>query len=129
LKRELCNAPYPSSYDALLIEEADKNVFCIEFKNQTESKIDNTRLKKKVIDSDSTLKKICSENSVSKKSYKYKLCIVYKTQKLKYRRFKENIVKFGLEEFEGNQVNKIITNDIEFFKKEFRKKYKCKKCF
>ena len=37
----------PSSYDALLIEESDKEVFCIEFKNQKKSDIENQNLHKK----------------------------------------------------------------------------------
>jgi len=118
----------PASYDTLLIEEDIKDIFCIEFKNQKTSDIDNSQLHKKVTDSEATLKKLCKENNISKDSYKYKLCIVYKqdTTKPKYRRFKENIIHFGLDKYEGIYFAKIITNEISFFKKEFNKKYICK---
>ena len=116
----------PSSYDALLIEEGDKEVFYIEFKNQKKSDIKNQNLHKKVKDSDTTIKKLCLENSVAKSSYTYKLCIVYKKDVIyEYRRFKERVIHFDLEQFKGKYVDEIITNDIEFFQKEFQKKYGC----
>ena len=117
----------PASYDALLIEEDIKDIFCVEFKNQKTSDIDNTQLHKKVKDSDSTLKKLCSENSINKNDYNYKLCIVYKqeTTKPRYRRFKENIIHFGLDVYSGVYFDEIITNEIGFFQNEFKKKYGC----
>lgn len=117
----------PASYDALLIEEDIKDIFCIEFKNQKTSDIDNTQLHKKVKDSDTTLKKLCSENSINKNDYNYKLCIIYKqdTTKPQYRRFKENIVHFGLDVYSGVYFDNIVTNEINFFQNEFNKKYGC----
>ncbi|MEA1917776.1 MAG: hypothetical protein U9N42_09690 [Campylobacterota bacterium] len=78
LTLELYPQKQPASYDTLLIEEDTKDIFCAEFKNQKTSDIDNTQLHKKVKDSDTTLKKLCSENSINKNDYNYKLCIVYK---------------------------------------------------
>lgn len=127
LTSELYPQKQPASYDALLIEEGIKDIFCIEFKNQKTSDIDNTQLHNKVKDSDATLKKLCGENSVKKSDYKYKLCIVYKQDatKPKYRRFKENIVHFGLEVYRGVYFDEIITNEIDFFQNEFKKRYGC----
>ena len=124
---ELYPQKQPASYDALLIEENIKDIFCIEFKNQKISDIKNTQLHKKVKDSDTTLKKLCSENSINKNEYNYKLCIVYKQNATKpqYRRFKEKIVHFGLDVYSGVYFNKIVTNEISFFQKEFKKKYGC----
>jgi len=116
----------PASYDALIVEESDKEIFCIEFKNQHKTDINNQQLRKKVVDSDATLKKLCKENNIAKDNYKYKLCIVYKRDtKYKYRRFKENIVRFGLENYKGKYFDSVVTNDIVFFRKEFQKKYGC----
>lgn len=117
----------PASYDTLLIEEDIQDIFCIEFKNQKTSDIDNSQLHKKVIDSDTTLKKLCTENNINKNNYQYKLCVAYKKDesKYQYRRFKENITHFGLKIYEGKYFDKVITNDISFFQKEFKKKYGC----
>lgn len=117
----------PASYDALLIEEDIKDIFCIEFKNQKTSDIDNTQLHKKVKDSNITLKMLCSENNINKNDYNYKLCIVYKqdTAKPQYRRFKENIVHFGLDVYSDAYFDEIVTNEIGFFQNEFKKKYGC----
>lgn len=124
---ELYPQKQPASYDAILIEENIKNIFCIEFKNQKTSDIDNTQLHKKVKDSDITLKKLCSKNSIDKYEYSFKLCIVYKMDitKPEYRRFKENIVYFGLAVYRGIYFDKIVTNEIGFFQNEFKKKYVC----
>lgn len=117
----------PASYDALLIEEQVKNIFYVEFKNQKKANINNTQLHKKVKESDNTLKKLCHENSINKNNYDFTLCIVYKQDRaeLRYRRFKENIVHFGLEVYNGIYFDKVITNEISFFQSEFKKRYKC----
>ncbi len=115
----------PSSYDSLIVEEKEKKVFCVEFKNQKESDISNINLHKKVKNSENTFKQICLENNVNKGNYTFILCIVYKStpSKYRYRRFKENIIHFQLEQYKGNYFDDIITNDILFFKKEFQKSY------
>ena len=117
----------PSSYDTLIVEEKSKKVFCVEFKNQKQSDISNMNLHKKVKDSEDTFREIFSKNSVKKENYKFILCIVYKStpSKYRYRRFKENIIHFQLEQYNGKYFDEIITNDIEFFKKEFQKSYGC----
>jgi len=127
--KKLYPVKQPSSYDALLIEEEISNIFCIEFKNQKYANIKNQEIRKKVIDSTVTLQKIYKENDISKKRYTHKLCIVYKRDETqyRYRRFQENIVRFGLEDFIGRGVDSVITNDILFFQREFQRKYGCEK--
>ena len=129
LTKKLYATKQPSSYDALLIEEDVNDIFCIEFKNQKYADIKNKNIRKKVTDNTTTLQKIYKENSISKQQYTHKLCIVYKRDKTqhRYRRFKENIVRFGLEDFIGRGVNSVITNDIVFFQREFQNKYGCVK--
>jgi hypothetical protein len=38
----------PASYDALLVNEKNKRVYCIEFKNQKPSEIDKSNIQKKL---------------------------------------------------------------------------------
>ena len=127
LTLELNPLKQPSSYDSLIIEEPKKKVFCVEFKNQNKSDVKNSNLHKKVIDSNDTFKKICTDNNVKKDNYNFTLCVVYKSNPAtyKYRRFKENILHFGLDIYKEKYFKEIITNDIEFFKKEFHEKYGC----
>lgn len=118
----------PSSYDTLLIEETQKDIFYIEFKNQKVADVNNTKLQKKVIDSDQTIVKICTENKVKKKDYRFILCVVSKQEKgeYRYRRFKDKVVHYGLDIFKGKYFDQIITNNVTYFQKEFQKKYECR---
>lgn len=129
LTLELNPLKQPSSYDSLIIEELNKKVFCVEFKNQNRADVKNQNLHKKVKDSDNTFKKICVDNNVKKDNYNFIFCVVYKSNPstYRYRRFKENIIHFELEIYKEKYFKEIITNDIEFFKKEFHLKYGCKK--
>ena len=127
LTRELHPHLQPASFDALLIEEENKKIFCIEFKNQTTSAISSQQIQKKAADSLATLSTFCSENNVNFSEYRIIACVVYKADNspYTYRRFKENIVHFGLEAYQGSGFEKIITNGIDFFTREFQKKYAC----
>jgi peroxiredoxin family protein len=115
----------PSSFDALLIEENEKTVFCIEFKNQEASSIKNSQIQKKAEDSMNTLNRFCAENNVAINDYKLIACIVYNptSNGYTYRRFKENIVHFGLDAYQDRLFDKVVTNGIDFFTKEFQRKY------
>jgi hypothetical protein len=118
----------PSSYDSLIIEENIKKVFFIEFKNQKRSDISRQNIHKKIKSSDDTLKDICKKHNVKKDNYSYTLCVVYKqtNSQYEYRRFEKNIIHFEIEQYIPKYCDNIITNDILFFKKEFKKKYRCK---
>ncbi len=127
LTKEIYPQKQPSSYDSLIIEESTKKLFCVEFKNQKTSYIKNKELHKKVKDSDGIIKHICSNHNIAKSDYELILCIVYKadSSRYQYRRFKEKIVHFRLDAYRGKYFSSIVTNDIEFFKKEFNKKFGC----
>jgi hypothetical protein len=127
LTKDLYPQKQPSSYDSLIIDEETKKVFCVEFKNQQKSHIKNTELHKKVKNSDETIRYICSEYNVAKSDYTFILCVVYKENpsNYRYRRFEKNIIHFELDVYTGKYFSKIITNDIDFFKKEFDKKFGC----
>ena len=66
----------PSSYDSIIIEENDKKVFYIEFKNQNKSDVENKKLHNKVKCSDATILDICISNHIKKDNYDYVLCVV-----------------------------------------------------
>lgn len=125
LTRALNPDKQPSSFDALLIEESEKKVFCIEFKNQGTADIKNAQIQKKAEDSINTLRQFCADNSVAIKDYQLIACIVYKptAQTYDYRRFQENIIHFGLDYLQEQAFAKIITNGIDFFTKEFQRQY------
>lgn len=127
LTRALHPQVQPASFDALLIEEESKKVFCIEFKNQTTAAISSQQIQKKAADSLATLSGFCSANNVNLAEYSLIACVVYKADNSSYtyRRFKENIVHFGLEAYQGKGFDKVITNGIDFFTREFQKKYAC----
>ena len=127
LKESMSYNPTPASYDCLFVNEYLKTVYCVEFKNQDKSDVVNTNIQKKAEDSQKIIISICSKNNVSIGNYDLILCIVYSSNpsKYKYHRFRENIIRFGLEKYKGTYYKDVITNDIEFFKKEFEKKYDC----
>jgi len=127
LTKELNPLKQPSSYDSLLVDENKKKVYCVEFKNQSTSKINNQKLYKKVENSTDTLQALCKEHNVVQNDYEFILCVVYRSDPFKHRyhRFKENIVHFGLDVYRDD-FKSIVTNDIGFFKREFNKEYGCK---
>jgi len=122
--KELYPQKQPSSYDALLPIEVQKEIFYIEFKNQKTSKIKNQEIQKKVIDSYQTLKTLSSKHHIGLKEYRRVLCIVYQQERslYRYRRFKENVIHFDLQQYEGKYFDDVITNDITFFQIEYKKK-------
>jgi hypothetical protein len=129
LTRILYPAPYPCSFDALLIDNS--NLYCVEFKNQSPKDIKKNKdeLQNKLIDGQHSLKKLFANLSIKTSLYRFVFCVVYKESKSKiYGGYKSKIArttnKFNLESklkhiFKTNQV---ITNDIEFFAKEFNKR-------
>lgn len=74
----------PSSYDSLIVDEAKKVVYCIEFKNQIPSQINNANIKKKLTNGKEVLESICSNANVQKKDYKFIYCVVHKPAKTRY---------------------------------------------
>jgi hypothetical protein len=102
----------PASFDALLIEEIEKKVFCIEFKNQENSNIKNQQIQKKAVDSIETLTHFCASHKINLKSYRLIACVVYKpsNNSYSYRRFKENVIHFGLDCYQGGVFDAIVTN-------------------
>lgn len=114
----------PSSYDSLLIDEEKKIVYCVEFKNQVPSQINNANIKKKLTNGKEVLDSICSQGNVPKKDYQFIYCVVHKPVQNRYSNpLVDRETKFELKAYKGNYFDQIITNDIDFFKNEFRKEF------
>ena len=118
----------PSSFDCLLCNEEEKKVYCVEFKNQEKSMINNKELHNKLKDGKSSLDGILHQHNISKDNYDFIFCVAFKASKMHYkyrRKIELTSIYFNLEKY-SDKFDDIITNDIEFFTTEFHKKYSCK---
>jgi len=120
----------PASYDALVID--NKNIYCIEFKNQKANiiKKDSAQIQKKLLNGKEALKNIFLQYNMGIKDYNFIYCVAYKNNTDKWRRkIERNRIQFGLEEYKGKYFDEIYTNDIQFFTNEYKKYfYKELKC-
>lgn len=119
----------PASYDALIVNEKDKLVYCVEFKNQNASEIDKTNIQKKLKNGKDILTDLCKKNNVQHNLYKFIYCVVFKKNKRGYRNgIKNSTIRFNLEQYKNQYFDEIITNDIVFFTREFQKKFMAETC-
>jgi len=119
----------PSSYDSLIVDENRKIVYCIEFKNQIPSQINNANIKKKLTNGKDVLDSICKNENVQRRDYKFIYCVVHKPAHNRYGNpLVDRETKFELKAYKGSHFDKIVTNDINFFKNEFRKEFKEENC-
>jgi hypothetical protein len=119
----------PASYDALLVNEKNKRVYCIEFKNQKPSEIDKSNIQKKLKNGKDILTDLCKQNNVQQSLYTFIYCVVFKKNKGGYREgIKNSTIRFDLEQYKNQYFDEIITNDIVFFIREFQKKFTDETC-
>jgi len=119
----------PASYDALMINQKDKLVYCVEFKNQNSSEIDKTNIQKKLKHGKEILTDICKQNNVQQNLYTFIYCVVFKENKRGYRNgIKNSTIRFDLEQYKNQYFDEIITNDIVFFTRAFVKKFHKETC-
>jgi len=117
----------PASYDSLLID--NNTIYCIEFKNEEYADIDRKRVRNKLINGKEVLVEIFREHNIQIKNYTFNYCVIYKNSSTKWRRgILKNTIQFELEQYENEYFDKIVTNDINFFKNEFRKEFKEEGC-
>ncbi|MBD3842098.1 MAG: hypothetical protein IE909_09480 [Campylobacterales bacterium] len=110
----------PSSYDALLFQ--NNKVFCIEFKNQKYSDIDRSEIKKKLTNGKDVLDTILEENNIPKKDYKFVFCVAYNTRADRCKRgIAKNEIQFELSSYVPKYFDEVYTNDVEFFKNQYKK--------
>jgi len=114
----------PKSFDAIYIY---KNlIFCIEFKNQKPSDIDNLEVQGKLVDGKEELLKLLQKYNIQKDNYSFIYCVVYKVCKEPINRYKcgidKNKILFGLDIYKKKGfVEDIYTQNVNFFTKEFKK--------
>lgn len=113
----------PASPDTIFI--GHKNLYFVEFKNQRANKIDSAEIKRKFSKGTEILQNLL--NVFTPRDCKYHFCVVFRAEKApKYfnpRPIEQNAVRFGLEEINikyDRFYDQIITEDISFFKKEFK---------
>ena len=117
----------PKSFDALYFY--NNLIFCIEFKNQKPSQIDNIDIQDKLLNGKKELLKLFQELNIQAKDYNFIYCVVYKKCIEPRERYKCGIDKgkilFGLKKFEKQGfIKKIYTDNVNFFTKQFRKNLK-----
>ncbi len=115
----------PKSFDALYIDNAD--IYCIEFKNQKPSIINNTEIKGKLEDGKSELDALFTELNISKDNYNFIYCVCYQNCTEPRDRYKCGVAKgaiqFDLKQYkEKGIVKEVYTNHVDFFTKQFQKK-------
>ena len=114
----------PKSFDALYVY---KNLlFCIEFKNQKPSHIDNIDIQGKIESGKVELIKLFQELNIQTRDYSFIYCVIYKKCNEPIDRYKcgidKNRVLFGLEKYqEQGVVEKVYTQSVDFFTKQFKK--------
>jgi len=119
----------PSSYDSLIVDESKKIVYCIEFKNQFPSAINNANIKKKLTNGKEVLDNICTNENVQKKDYKFIYCVIHKPPKNRYGNpMTDRETKFELKAYKNTYFDDIVTNDINFFKMQFKKEFQEEGC-
>ena len=117
----------PKSFDALYVY--NDLLFCIEFKNQKPSQIDNLDIQSKLLSGKEELLILFQELNIQVNTYTFVYCVVYKKCVEPRDRYKCGIDKgkvlFGLEKYEEQGiVKKVYTQNVDFFTNEFRKNLK-----
>lgn len=114
----------PKSFDAIYLYKSI--VFCVEFKNQKPSNIDNYGVQYKLEDGKAELDKLLQGFNIQTNDYEFVYCVVYKKCVEARDRYKCGVGKgmtlFGLNKYkEQGLVKEVFTNNVEFFTKEFKK--------
>lgn len=118
------------TFDALLIN--DRQIFCIEFKNQKYSKIKNESIQGKYIDGLNTLEELLEELGLEKEieDCSFFFFVVYRNppNMTTYRdRGFENEIQFGLDKCKENNQERLIYKKTKIRtepKRYFQKKYR-----
>ena len=117
----------PKSFDALYVH--GDNIFCIEFKNQKPSQINNKDIREKLEEGKNELDTLLGELNIPASNYTFTYCVAYQKCAEPYDRYKCGIDKgrilFGLEQYKNQRfVKEIFTENVDFFSKQFKKQLK-----
>ncbi len=113
----------PKSFDSVYIDNND--VYCIEFKN--EKNPNKKDIEDKLVDGKRELDEMLISLNIQKNDYKFIFCVVYNKFKPHSERYKRGIQSYPIEMYlkkhqENKLVDDVITEDVDFFTKQFRKK-------
>lgn len=117
----------PKSFDALY--QYNNLLFCIEFKNQKPSQIENNEVQGKLLNGKDELIKLFRDLNIPSKNYDFVYCVVYKPCIEPRDRYKCGVEKgkvlFGLDKFqEEGIVKKVFTQNVDFYTKQFKNNFK-----
>lgn len=127
------------SCDAVILSESLKEIYCIEFKNQKHSNVDN-KIKVKYVDSLNNIKTMFQQENIRVKDYQFYFFAVFKNPN-NFNAYKsrgmQNEIRFGLDsERDKHKKSYIIHKSIiktepkDYFKYYYRKIFKDNvKCF
>jgi YesN/AraC family two-component response regulator len=116
----------PKSFDAIFVYE--NKIFCIEFKNQKPSQINNQDICEKLTAGKAELDKILQKLNIQSTHYDFVYCVAYKKCIEPHDRYKCGIdrgkVLFGLTQYKVQGIVKeIFTENVDFFTKQFKKQF------
>ncbi len=116
----------PQTFDAIFFDEQEKTIYLIEFKNQKNP--DKKEIEGKLLNGKKEFDILLNELNISKNNYKIIFCFVYNKYRPKHERYKRGLFKSLTFEFlnqykESCLVNDIYTEDVNFFTKQFKKKF------
>ena len=113
----------PASPDTLMFK--NETVFMVEFKNQYTTDIDNTNIRNKLEKGKEVLSDLFAQCNIPMTKYKLIFCVIHKNDGRKWRQgITKNTIQFGLEKYKGYLFDDILTNDIDWFKKQYRDIFK-----
>ncbi len=121
--RERCEYPFPASPDAIHI--GHKDLYFVEFKNETAAQVDGAQIRRKFEAGAGILQSLLQ--GFGAKDCQYHFCVVFKEQTrprwMDFRHLENTAVKFGLQELNqqlGDFYDHVVTESLDFYVKEFK---------
>lgn len=110
----------PASPDTLMFIE--DTIFMVEFKNQKPADIDPENIRTKLEKGKAVLLDLLRNCNIAQKDYKFVFCVVHKNNERRWQQgIAKNTIQFGLEKYKNVLFDEIFTNDIDWFKNQYKK--------
>ncbi len=121
--RERCGEPIPASPDAIHI--GHKDLYFVEFKNETAANVDGEQIRRKFKAGADILKNLLQ--GFGPKDCQHHFCVVMKDQPrprwMDFRHVENSKVKFGLQALNqqlGDFYDHVVTESLDFYVREFK---------
>lgn len=118
-----CPYPTPASPDAIHI--GHKDLYFVEFKNETAAQVDGVQMRRKFEAGTRILQNLLQ--GFEAKDCQYHFCVVMKDQPrprwMDFRHLENSSIKFGLQELNqqlGNFYDHVMTESLDFYVKELK---------